>query len=107
MCKSGEDVTLAPTPAPQPCYTNDASYDIPHMLGGLISSVGTATVCQSHCVSSPHCKTWSYEGATQGCYLYEAGAQLTNQTLGYISGPKVCPLDKLVETEFATTSVAA
>ena len=77
------------------------------MLGGLISSVGTATVCQSHCVSSPHCKTWSYEGATQGCYLYEAGAQLTNQTLGYISGPKVCPLDKLVETEFATTSVAA
>jgi len=99
MCNTGATAP-PPTPPPQPCYEDSAHYEDVHQIGGVVMSVTSAALCQRECVSLPLCHKWSYQGAGKACYLFDPKAALIGGKAGFISGPKVCPLDQRMPTEF-------
>jgi len=104
MCDAGSG-TVAPTPAPAPCYTDDAKFAPAHQIGGLTSAQGSATLCQAQCVATPDCRHWTFNGVGNDCLLFGELATLEETpATHHTSGPKVCPIDGRVESEFAAVS---
>ena len=84
--------TPPPTPAQTTCFTDAAHYDVDGQVGGMITSVGSSSDCQAHCVSNPDCAHWSYQHGGAACYLFNLQATLVLNADGFTSGPKVCPM---------------
>jgi hypothetical protein len=104
MCDTGAS-SAAPTPAPAACYLDETEYGSEHQIGGLTMLVGSATLCQAQCVSAPDCRKWSYKRDPGECFLFGELAQADPVTAhGFTSGPKVCPIDARVASEFAVSA---